>query len=307
VDRGRPPLSPMGTTIWKRLCTATRCVGRPTPVAHPSHLDQRVPRWRLGHDGVMDTPARLVPLEGAHNFRDLGGYTGLGDRQIRWGRLFRSDTLHELTVADVAQLRSLGLRTVIDLRTERELSLTGRGPLEPEEIAFRHLAVVREGADRTAAGEAVAAPAAPGEDLSERYLWYLEVGRDSLVEALTLLGDGARYPLVFHCAAGKDRTGVLAALVLEILGVDREVIVADYLLTAERMDLIMARYRADPAFAERIARTPASRLGVDGATMEGFLDGVADRFGGARSWAVGAGASGEALDRMTALLLDGAG
>ncbi len=266
-----------------------------------------MPRGRLGHDGVMDTPARLVPLEGAHNFRDLGGYTGLGGRQTRWGRLFRSDTLHELTGADVARLLALGLHTVIDLRTERELSLTGRGPLEPEAIAFHHLSVVREGADRTAEGEAVAAPASPGEDLSERYLWYLEVGRDSLVEALTLLGEGARYPLVFHCAAGKDRTGVLAALILEIVGVDRELIVADYVLTAERMELILARYRDDPAFAERLARAPASRFSVEGATMEGFLDGVGDRFGGARSWAVGAGVPEGALDRMTALLLDGAG
>ncbi len=286
---------------------AVRCGPAGGLVAHGPHQDRRVPRRRLGHDVVMDTPARLVPLEGAHNFRDLGGYTGLGGREIRWGRLFRSDTLHELTEVDVARLRAMGLRTVIDLRTERELSLTGRGPLEPEEIAFRHLAVVREGVDRTAEGEAVAAPAAPGEDLSERYLWYLEVGRDALVEALTLLGDGARYPLVFHCAAGKDRTGVLAALILEILGVDREVIVADYLITAERMELIMARYRADPAFAERIARAPASRLSVQAKTMEGFLDRLGDRFGGARSWAEGAGASGAALDRMTALLLDGAG
>ena len=245
----------------------------------------------------MDTVARLIPLEGAHNFRDLGGYAGRDGRAIRWGRLFRSDTLHELTSADIAHLRAIGLRTVLDLRTERELALTGRGLLEPEDVTFRHLAVVRDGVVRDAAvrdgadrttedpavgevvGEAVAAPAPAGDDLSERYLWYLEVGRGALVEALTLLGDGTRYPLVFHCAAGKDRTGVLAALVLEILGVDREVIVADYVITADRMELILDRYRADPAFAERIAKVPASRMGVEAASMEGFLDRLTDRFG----------------------------
>src|SRR5664280_2157613 len=126
----------------------------------------------------------------------------------RWGRLYRSDALHELTDADVVALRDLGLRTIVDLRTERELHRSGRGPLEPEAVAFHHLAVVQEGQRGSLATEreAVAAPAPAGDDLAERYLWYLDVGRDSLVEALTLLGGADQYPLVFHCAAGKART-----------------------------------------------------------------------------------------------------
>jgi hypothetical protein len=84
---------------------------------------------------------------------------------------------------------------------------------------------------------------APAGDLSERYLWYLEVGRKPLVDALDLLGEPDSYPLVFHCAAGKDRTGVLAALVLDILGVDPGVIVADYVIAAGRMELIMEALR----------------------------------------------------------------
>ena len=132
----------------------------------------------------------------------------------------------------------------------------------------------------------MAAPAPAGEDLSERYLWYLEVGRQSLVDALGLLADPASLPLVFHCAAGKDRTGVLAALVLDILGVDDEVIVADYLITAGRMELILGRYRSDPVFAERMARVPPSRFGVEAGTMVRFLAELDARFGGARAWAV---------------------
>ena len=258
----------------------------------------------------MAAPLRLVPLEGSFNFRDLGGYATVDGRRTRWSRLFRSDSLHELTADDVAVLRTLGLRTVIDLRTERELARTGRGPLGPEPVAFHHLAVVREGvrgqdgAEPTADGEAVGAPAPPGDDLSERYLWYLDVGREALVEALTLLGDPGSYPLVFHCAAGKDRTGVLAALVLEILGVDRDVIVADYVITAERIRFILDRWRAEPEFAERMAKVPPSRFSVEAPTMEGFLTGLADAFGGARAWALGAGVPEEALDRMVDLLLE---
>ena len=254
----------------------------------------------------MDTPARLVPLEGSFNFRDLGGYRGLGGRPTRWGRLFRSDALHGLSDGDVATLRAMGLRTVVDLRTERELHASGRGPLEPEPVAFHHLAVVQEGVRGAdgAEGESLGAPAPPGEDLAERYLWYLDVGRGSLVEALTLMGDADHYPLVFHCAAGKDRTGVLAALVLELAGVDREVVVADYVITADRIRLIIDRWRSDPGFADRMARTPPSRFSVEAATMEGFLDGLAERHGGARAWALGAGVPAEALDRLVDLVLE---
>jgi hypothetical protein len=254
----------------------------------------------------MDAPPRLVPLVGSFNFRDLGGYPGLDGRLTRWGRLFRSDALHELTDADVARLRAMGLRTVVDLRTERELHSSGRGPLGQEPVSFHHLAVVQEGVRGTvtADAEALAAPAPPGDDLAERYLWYLDVGRGSLVEALTLLGDSDRYPLVFHCAAGKDRTGVLAALVLELVGVDREVIVADYVITAERLRFIMDRWRADPQFAERMAKVPASRFSVEAPTMEGFLDGLAGRHGGARSWALEAGVPPEVLDRLVAQVLE---
>ena len=264
----------------------------------------------VGQDGRMDTESRLVPLQGSFNFRDLGGYPGRGGRLTRWGRLYRADALHELTAADVAHLRHLGLRTIVDLRTERELARSGRGPLEPEGVAFHHLAVVQEGvrgdgtSDRAAVGEAVAAPAPAGDDLAERYLWYLDVGRASLVEALTILGGEEHYPLVFHCAAGKDRTGVLAALILSILGVGRDVIVADYVITAERLRFIMERWLADPEFAERMAKVPATRFSVEALTMEGFLDQLQIRYGGAREWALDAGIPAEVLDRMDDLLLE---
>ena len=213
----------------------------------PPHLNHS--HRASGKDGLMDTDARLVPLDGSFNFRDLGGYPAPDGRTTRWGRLYRADALHELTGDDVIRLRELGLRTVVDLRTERELVSSGRGPLGLEEVDFHHLAVVKEGvradgtSDRAAEGESVAAPAPAGDDLAERYLWYLDVGRVSLVTALMLLGGDQHYPLVFHCAAGKDRTGVLAALVLEILGVERRVIVADYVITADRLRFILQRWR----------------------------------------------------------------
>jgi hypothetical protein len=253
----------------------------------------------VGHDERMETHDRLVPLTGAFNFRDLGGYPTTGGRRTRWGRLFRSDTLHELTQADVEFLRSMGLNTVIDLRTARELERTGRGPLAPEPVAFHHLSLITDGG-----GEAMAAPAEEGDDLAERYLWYLEVGRASLVDALSLISEPANLPLVFHCAAGKDRTGVLAALVLDILGVDAEVIVADYLITAGRMELILGRYRNDPILRERMEKVPASRFSVTQVTMVCFLEELHARFGGAKEWALASGVSPASLDRIEELLLE---
>jgi rhodanese-related sulfurtransferase len=253
----------------------------------------------------VDASDRLIPLEGAFNFRDLGGYPGAGGRVTRWGRLFRSDTLHELSPSDVALLGSMGLATIIDLRTPRELEQTGRGPLGPEPIAFRHLSVIRDAGGGGADGEAVAAPDV--DDLTERYLWYLEVGGSALAEALTVLGEPASYPLVFHCAAGKDRTGVLAALVLDLCGVAPEVIVADYLITAERMDLILGRYRSDPRFEARMAEAPAGRFGVEAGTMERFLEVLHGRLGGAEAWAKSAGVSPASIENVRAMLLEPAG
>ncbi len=250
----------------------------------------------------MSALDRLVPLDGAFNFRDLGGYRGAGGGVTRWGTLFRSDTLHELSTADVATLGSMGLATIIDLRTPRELEQTGRGPLGPESIAFRHLPVITGTEGGGAEGEAVAAPEV--DDLTERYLWYLEVGGQALAEALTILGEAASYPLVFHCAAGKDRTGVLAALVLDLCGVAPEDIVADYLITAERMELILGRYRSDPKFEERMARVPAGRFGVEAVTMERFLEVLHGRFGGSEAWARSVGVREASLDGLRSVLLE---
>lgn len=248
------------------------------------------------------SPSRLLPLIGAYNFRDLGGYPTGDGRQTRWGRLFRSDTLHALDAADVERLHGIGLVSVVDLRTVAELEHSGRGPLSDEPVRYRHLSVIDQDG-----GEAAAAPAPAGDDLAERYLWYLQTGRQALVEALGMIGDESNLPLVFHCTAGKDRTGVLAALVLDILGVRHSVIVEDYVLTAARLDLIVARLRSDPVHGARLDEVPTSRLRVEARTMERFLQLLHERHGGARSWAVSAGLPSDTAPALADLLLEPAG
>jgi protein-tyrosine phosphatase len=199
----------------------------------------------------MRNGARLLPLVGAYNFRDLGGYPTADGRTTRWGRLYRSDALHELTEVDLKVLLELGLSCVIDLRSATEVERTGRGILGGEPLHYRHLSVMQD-----TAGPIEDVPSLASLDLAAIYLSWLDTGREALAEALRTVGDAADRPLVFHCAAGKDRTGVLAALVLAILGVERDVIVEDYVLTATRLDLIRARQRRDPETARRMTEAP---------------------------------------------------
>ncbi len=247
----------------------------------------------------MDTRERILPLAGASNFRDLGGYPTTDGGITRWGQLFRSDTLHELTEADVELLRAVGLASVIDLRTATELERSGRGLLGKEGMAYLHASVLRE-----EGGESVAVPAPSDDDQAERYLWYLDVGRRALADALTMVADPGNRPLVFHCAAGKDRTGVLAALILDILGVEHSVIVDDYVITATRLELILDRLRRDPVWGTSVAEIPPGRVLAEGTTMARFLDLLHERHGGARAWALGAGVPARSLHDMAAQLVD---
>jgi protein-tyrosine phosphatase len=240
-------------------------------------------------------PARLVPLEGAFNFRDLGGYPVLGGGRTRWGRLYRSDGLQALTEADAAALRELGLSTVVDLRTDVELERWGRGRLRDEPIRWEHLSVIR--AD---GGESVAAP--DTDDLAERYLWYLEVGAGPVARALAVLAEPGATPAVFHCAAGKDRTGVVAALILDAVGVEPEAIVTDYAETSAHLGPILERLGANPPTGQ--VPVPPSRLTVEPATMERFLERLQQRHGGAAKWMVAASGDASLPERLAELLVE---
>ena len=295
--------------IHRRIKTPCVCCGSLWPQTHLKVVLRRgaVKGRRVMHHSdprpaIMETmknPSRLLPLVGAYNFRDLGGYATTDGRRTRWGRLYRSDTLHELTDDDLELLRDIGLVSVIDLRTSTELGRTGRGVLGSEPLRYVNLSVLPEEGD-----ERQAAPATRIVDVPARYLSYLEVGKSALVESFRLMADPDHYPLVFHCQAGKDRTGVLAALVLSCLDVERRAIVDDYVLTETRMDLIVGRLRRDPHFADRMDELPASVFAVEATTMERFLDGLNEQYGGARSWAMTAGISEKELEALFDLLVE---
>jgi protein tyrosine/serine phosphatase len=178
----------------------------------------------------VTTVQRIVEFTTVFNFRDLGGYPTEDGRTVRWGQLYRSDGLWRLTEDDVESFAALGIRTVLDLRRPDELEIDGR-IADSFGLDYHH---VNFHADQWPDHDL-------GPDDMPRYLAdrYAEMadggltGTDVVGRALRLLARGDAAPLVFHCAAGKDRTGVLAALTLSLLGVGDEHIADDYALSAE--------------------------------------------------------------------------
>ena len=175
-------------------------------------------------------PDRSLKLAGASNFRDLGGYTGADARPVRWRRLFRSDHLAALTPQDAEVFTSLGVTRVFDFRGRDERAAV---PYELPGVAQHPLpiepTVVQRMKDLLDAGEAIT-PERTVALMQQTYRGFVHDNADRFAELFAhLLADDA--PLVFHCTAGKDRTGFAAALILLALDVPRPVVMHDYLLT----------------------------------------------------------------------------
>ena len=177
---------------------------------------------------------RVVPMEGCSNLRDLGGYRAAGGRRVRTGRVFRSASLAHLTKADLARFGSLGIRTVCDLRGVRE---GGRAPSRlPGQDAPEVVPLPIEPWVGASLRDLLRREQATGEGtyalLQTAYAAYAGEHLPRYRALFALLGEGdGRLPLLFHCSAGKDRTGFGAALLLTALGVPRETVMADYLAT----------------------------------------------------------------------------
>lgn len=195
---------------------------------------------------MLDDVRRVV-FDGCLNFRDVGGLRTRDGDVVRRGRLFRSDSLHALTARDLTRLQDeIGVRTVVDLRMDREVDETG-----PRSGHFRDAVRVLRLPLFTAFPPEWAEPMswATEEQRAERYLQFLQAGPDAVVQLVRELGDPATTPAVVHCHSGRDRTGIVVGVVLDLLGVERPAIADDYALTAryvtafelhpERMTLLL--------------------------------------------------------------------
>jgi protein-tyrosine phosphatase len=253
-------------------------------------------------DEIANHPRRLIGLEAVHNFRDLGGYPTAGGRTTKWRTLFRSDGLYRLRGADdMSRVMQLGLKSVIDLRTEREQREQGIFPIDDIEVTFHHLSIVDVTWSDTETPEF--------EDEVEFLVWgyrdMLEIGSSRFADAMHVLAQTESLPAVFHCAAGKDRTGVLAALLLSSLGVEDAHICADYGLTQDAMRRSIAWSKVHrPELAERYATIPKAYLAADPRAMQIILTELAQQHGSVRNYVREIGVADATVEALGNLLLE---
>jgi protein tyrosine/serine phosphatase len=244
---------------------------------------------------TVDAPERHVSFDHVFNFRDLGGYSTAGGKSVRWRTVFRADGVHRLTIDDIAPL---GVRTVLDLRTPLELDERGR--FTHDSVGYHHLPILQSTWDRDAFNSEMDA----ARFLADRYLEMLEEGRDSIARALQILADPASLPLVFHCAAGKDRTGVVAAIVLDVLGVSDDDIADDYSLSRLGMDRfrvwILETY---PEAASAMTDQPQAFLEAPADAMHLFLSGLRERHGSVDEYVAELGVTDDVVDAVRGNLL----
>jgi protein-tyrosine phosphatase len=223
------------------------------------------------------------------------------------GALLRSDNLQSLSPRDVRTLvDEQGLELVVDLRTDVEVAREGPGPLAAEPaVRIEHRSLYPDSGGNTDINADTVLPwgidAVP-EDVDESpvvrsYLSYLRRRPDSIAGAVRGIAR-AQGGVLIHCAAGKDRTGVVVALALEAAGIDRATIVADYMVTAERIEAIVQRLANTDTYRDNVGSADPRDLAPVPGTIERVLELVDERHGGARPWLAQGGVDSDDFARL---------
>jgi protein-tyrosine phosphatase len=249
-------------------------------------------------EGAIGDPRRRIALPGVLNLRDVGGYPVAGGGSVRWRTLFRSDALHRLDAAGAAALAGLGLRTVLDLRTQAEVDIA------PSPVLGRvtHLPLLPD-------LQALPVPAVPdvpggGLELNTIYRYFVDECGASITAAIAELTSDDAFPALVHCSAGKDRTGVVIAVILAVLGVPDEVIAADYALSAIYLDP-----EQTPAFGQLRASTglgdglTTALLASPPELILGVLNRITATAGSPEGYLRAHGLTGDALPGLRAALI----
>lgn len=182
---------------------------------------------------------RIVKLEGSFNFRDIGGYPTKDGRQVKWGVLYRSGNLSKMTENDLKVVNQLGIKKICDLRVIGEINN------DPDPIlngaAWHHIPVIQDDLSIKHVGDLMTLHEnGVSTDLLVSMNREMATYTQVFKKIFEILLDNPQDPLLFHCMAGKDRTGAVAALILSVLGVPREIIIEDYLLTNLSLDQLKA-------------------------------------------------------------------
>jgi protein-tyrosine phosphatase len=237
-----------------------------------------------GADGrEVRTAERVLPLEGGSNFRDLGGYRTAGGTETGWGALYRSAVMSGLTPEDFGHLRSLGLKTVCDFRSTDERKrdeVAWPEGVQPTVLATDY------GLDTGAIAALFRGGPVTAESVRKAMAgFYAEMPFGFAGQYAAMMRElvEGRAPLAFNCSAGKDRTGLAAALLLTVLGVPAKTVMADYLLSNETYRPAAPRAGGDDPTARMFAAMPADArdalMGVDRSYLEASLAAIEARGG----------------------------
>jgi protein-tyrosine phosphatase len=248
--------------------------------------------------------SREIKFEGVRNFRDLGGYRARDGRTIAWRRVFRSAGLARMSPGDKTKLQKMGIKAVIDLRTpteqeqQQEKALLGETGAEYYNVPFRpdnpnyYLEEELELYKRVT-------------NMGEVYLYRFSRGSlgKRVQECISMIAALENHPLVFHCGAGKDRTGMLAAILLATLGVADEDIINDYVMTEPYMQDIRKNIVNDPATPEVVKELPDFTWEAVPESMSTFLDGLRREYGSINGYLKAQGTSASLIKRLEKALL----
>ena len=224
---------------------------------------------------IKDYSERHFAFEGCFNFRDIGGYLTKEGKKIKKGIYFRTGRQDRMSEKDLAELKNLKISTQIDLRKPEEILDQGKGPLENMGADYINIPIIPDGGS-----DQLSRLVGDTGISGRRYLGYLEFGPESWLKIFEILANKDSLPVVLHCTAGKDRTGVSTAFLLSVLGVDRDLIEADYKLTnldTERQADFIENSGGFPEGVDKETMILAAGVPEDAMTV--FLDGVESRWG----------------------------
>jgi protein-tyrosine phosphatase len=246
--------------------------------------------------------SRHLRLETVTNFRDIGGYRGRHGKTVAWRRVFRSGEFNRINESDLKRLMTeIRLASVLDLRSRQEVERHGMGPLEEAGLKYRHISFMNDSGDPASNEKRFRGIT----NLGDFYLFLVqeESFNQRLIEALEFIATPDNHPLVFHCAIGKDRTGILAAILLNLLGVAEADIIEDYTLSGPYMKEILQRFNRD--FKPDPSRPPIPDVFWSAAaeSMTHFLASICRDYGSIEGYLKAHGADVTLVKRLEEALL----
>ncbi|MEE8400390.1 MAG: tyrosine-protein phosphatase [Desulfobacterales bacterium] len=260
-------------------------------------------------DETMD-PRRHIALESLQNFRDLGGYSTVDGRRTRWGRFTRCAGMQALTTADQQKMIDYGIGTVVDLRMLREVEKSPNPFADSKAVAYHNLDLW---GDRVADFKSAKSSLTQAEKMADLYRTGFVRCEGIIAEIIGTLADEKDHASVFHCGAGKDRTGLVAALLLGVVGVPHETIAADYALTGLYLaDPNRDHENPDPMFIPESEKAkiddggqplPVYMFSCLPETMRRALAFLDENYGGVEGYVRKIGVTGEQIDRLRSTFL----